>query len=64
MWFNNDLVLSLSGEKLTTDIEVLKQEKLKLYEELSVSQKQNEILGQNIGDLEVRLMQMNEVKGL
>lgn len=64
MWFNNDLVLSLSGEKLTTDIEVLKQEKLKLYEELSVSQKQNEILGQNIGDLEVRLMQMNEVKGM
>ncbi|KAI5715630.1 hypothetical protein M8J77_019717 [Diaphorina citri] len=51
------------GEKLTNDIEFLKQEKLKLYEELSSSQKENEILRQTTGDLEVRLMQMNEVKG-
>jgi hypothetical protein len=53
-----------TGEKLTNDIEFLKQEKLKLYEELSSSQKENEILRQTTGDLEVRLMQMNEVKGL
>uniref|UniRef100_A0A8D8RJB4 GRIP and coiled-coil domain-containing protein 2 n=1 Tax=Cacopsylla melanoneura TaxID=428564 RepID=A0A8D8RJB4_9HEMI len=51
------------GDKLTTDIEILKQEKLKLAEELLMSQKQNEILAQNMGDLEVKLMQMNQVKG-